>query len=121
MLRPEGVKDKMYGGFHDTNSHSINDCRVFRQRIQKAIQEGHLKFDDGMKIEKKPFPHNAVFFSVNMISAEDPKGKVKVLTSNRAKNSGVVDPDQQVANDEVKQPIRFQNSRINRVRIISQE
>jgi hypothetical protein len=37
MLRPNGVKEKRNCGFHDRNSHSINDCRVFRMRIQKAI------------------------------------------------------------------------------------
>jgi hypothetical protein len=37
MLRPDGVKEKRYCGFHDRNPHSINDCRVFRMRIQKAI------------------------------------------------------------------------------------
>jgi hypothetical protein len=37
MLQPDGVKEKCYCGFHDRNSHSINDCRVFRMRIQKAI------------------------------------------------------------------------------------
>jgi hypothetical protein len=51
MLRPDGVKEKRYCGFHDRNSHSINDCRVFRMRIQKAIQEGHLKFDNKMKLD----------------------------------------------------------------------
>jgi hypothetical protein len=33
MLRPDGVKDKKYCGLHDINSHSINECRVFRVRI----------------------------------------------------------------------------------------
>jgi hypothetical protein len=51
MLRPDGVKEKRYYGFHDRNSHSNNDCRVFRMRIQKAIQEGHLMFDDKMKLD----------------------------------------------------------------------
>jgi hypothetical protein len=37
MLRPDGVKEKRYCGFHDRNSHSINDCRVFRMRIQRTI------------------------------------------------------------------------------------
>jgi hypothetical protein len=37
MLRPDGVKEKCYCGFHDRNSHSINDCRVFRMRIQRSI------------------------------------------------------------------------------------
>jgi hypothetical protein len=36
MLRPNGVKEKRFCGFHDRNSHSINDCRVFRMRIQKV-------------------------------------------------------------------------------------
>jgi hypothetical protein len=56
LLRPDGVKVKRYCGFHDKNSHSINECRVFRMRIQKAIQEGHLKFDNKMKLLANPFP-----------------------------------------------------------------
>jgi hypothetical protein len=36
-----------------------------------------------------------VGFSVNMVTAEE-KGKVKVLTSARAKQDGSVDPTQQV-------------------------
>jgi hypothetical protein len=84
MLRPDGVKEKHYCGFHDRNSHSINDCRVFRMRIQKAIPEGHLKFDNKMKLDGHPFPQNMVGFSVSMVTAEE-KGKVKVLTSARAK------------------------------------
>jgi hypothetical protein len=64
MLRPDGVKEKHYCSFHDRNSHSINDCRVFRMRLQKAIQEGHLKFDNKMKLDGHPFPQNMVGFSV---------------------------------------------------------
>jgi hypothetical protein len=39
MLRPNGVKEKRYYGFHDRNSHSINDCRVFRMRIRKLYRK----------------------------------------------------------------------------------
>ena len=67
MLRPEGVKDKKFCGYHNTNSHSINDCRVFRQRIQKAIQDGHLNFNNKMKIDGQPFPQNLVSFYLNGI------------------------------------------------------
>jgi hypothetical protein len=84
MLRPDWIKERRYCGFHDRNSHSINDCRVFRMRIQKAIQEGHLKFDNKMKLDGHPFPQNMICFSVNMVTAEE-KGKVKVLTSDRAR------------------------------------
>jgi hypothetical protein len=99
MLRPDGVKEKRYCGFHDRNSHSINDCRVFRMRIHKAIQEGHLKFDNKMKLDGNPFPQNMVGFSANMVTAE--KGKVKVLTSARAKQDGSVDPARQVTVEQV--------------------
>jgi hypothetical protein len=57
-------------GFHDRNSHSINECRVFRMRIQKAIQEGHLMFDNKMKLDSNLFPHNMIGFSVNMVTVE---------------------------------------------------
>jgi hypothetical protein len=100
MLRPDGVKEKRYCGFHDRNSHSINYCRVFKMRMQRAIQEGHLKFDNKMKLDGHPFPQNMIFFSVNMVTAEE-KGKVKVLTSARAKQDGAVDPAQQVTLEQV--------------------
>jgi hypothetical protein len=104
MLRPDGVKEKRYYGFHDRNSHSINECRVFRMRIQKAIQEGHLKIDDKMKLDGNPFPQNMIGFSVNMVAAEE-KGKVKVLTSARAKQDGLVDPAQQVTVEQVHKEV----------------
>jgi hypothetical protein len=100
MLRPDGVKEKRYCGFHDRSSHSINECRVFRMRIQKAIQEGHLKFDNKMKLDGNPFPQNMIGFSINMVTAEG-KGKVKVLTSAKAKKDGSVDPAQQVTFEQI--------------------
>jgi hypothetical protein len=78
----------------------IGPSRVFRMRIQKAIQEGHLKFDNKMKLDGHPFPQNMVGFSVNMVTAEE-KGKVKVLTSARAKQDGAVDPERQVTLEQV--------------------
>jgi hypothetical protein len=69
-------------------------------RIQKSIQEGHLKFDNKMKLDGHPFPQNMVSFSVNMVIAEE-KGKVKVLTSARAKQDGSVDPSRQVTVEQV--------------------
>jgi hypothetical protein len=88
MLRPDGVKDKKYCGFHDRDSHSINECRVFRVRIQKAIQEGHLKFDNKMKLDGNPSPQNMIGFSINMVNVVEGKEKVKVLTSEKAKQDG---------------------------------
>jgi hypothetical protein len=69
-------------------------------RIQKAIREGHLRFDNKMKLDGNPFPQNMVGFSVNMVTAEE-KGKVKVLTSARARQDGTVDPERQVTPEQV--------------------
>jgi hypothetical protein len=69
-------------------------------RIQKAIQDGHLKFDNKMKLDGNPFPQNMVGFSINMVTTEE-KGKVKVLTSARAKQYGSVDPAQQVTVEQI--------------------
>jgi hypothetical protein len=101
MLRPDWIKEKCYCGFRERSSHSINDCRVFRMRIQKAIQERHLKFDNKMKLDGHPFPQNMISFSVNMVTAEE-KGKVKVLTSDRARQDGTVDPTRQVTLEQVR-------------------
>jgi hypothetical protein len=69
-------------------------------RIQKAIQEGHLKFDNKMKLDGHPLPQNMIGFSVSMVTVEE-KGKVKVLTSARAKQDGAVDPARQVTLEQV--------------------
>jgi hypothetical protein len=108
MLRSDGVKDKKYCGFHDRNSHSINECRAFRVRIQKAIQKGHLKFDNKMKLDGNPFPQNMIGFSINMVNAIEGKGKMKVLTSEKAKQDGSVDPTRQVTVEQIyKKEPRF--------------
>jgi hypothetical protein len=113
MLRPDEVKEKRYCGFHDRNYNSINGCRVFRMRIQKAIQEGPLKFDNKMKFDGNPFPQNITGFSVNMVNAVDEKGKVKVLTSAKAKQDGSVDPARQVTFEQIhKGEPRFPKSQI---------
>jgi hypothetical protein len=104
MLRSDGVKEKRYCGFHDRNSHSINECRVFRMRIQKAIQEGHLKFDNKMKLDGNPFPQNMIGFSVNMVTAEE-KWKVRVLTLAKAKQVGSIDPARQITFEQVHKEV----------------
>jgi hypothetical protein len=73
-------------------------------RIQKAIQEGHLKFDNKMKLDGNPFPPNMIGFSVSMVAAEE-KGKVKVLTSAKAKQDGSVDPARQVTFEQVHKEV----------------
>jgi hypothetical protein len=48
-----------------------------------------------MKIDAQPFAQSMVSFSMNMITLDDlkGKGKMKVLTSDRARIAGALDPD----------------------------
>jgi hypothetical protein len=61
-------------------------------RVQKAIQEAHLKFDNKMKLDGNPFPQSMMGFSINMVNAAEGKEKMNVLTSVKAKLDGSVDP-----------------------------
>ena len=58
MLPPEQLKNKKFCKFHNATSHSTNECRIFRQHIQRAIQQGRLKFDTPrkMKVDDNIFP-----------------------------------------------------------------
>ena len=89
ILPPDQLKNKKFYKFHNTTSHSTNECRIFRQHIQRAIQQGKLKFDtpQKMKVDDNPFPRDQ-----NMVDAKFVKGKTKVLTSTRAKETKIIDP-----------------------------
>ena len=84
MLPPEQLKNKKFYKFHNATSHSTNECRIFRQHIQKAIQQERLKFDTPrkMKVDDNPFPRDQ-----NMVDARLLKGKTKVLASTRSKRN----------------------------------
>ena len=52
------IKNKKFCKFHQIASHSTNNCMHFRDLIQKAIQDGRLKFEEKsapMKVDTKPF------------------------------------------------------------------
>ncbi len=60
---PEELKRHAYCKWHD--SHTSNDCNVFRRQVQSAIEEGRLKFIEGskMKLDHDPFPMNTIDFN----------------------------------------------------------
>ena len=99
MLPPGQLKNKKFYKFHNA-SHSTNECRIFRQHIQRAIQQGSLKFDTPrkMKVDDNPFPGDQ-----NMVDARLIKGKTKVLTSTKSKEAGTVDPKMQISADEYRE------------------
>jgi hypothetical protein len=65
-----------------------------------------------MKLDGSPFPQNMIGFSINMVNVEG-KEKVRVLTLEKAKQDGSVDPTRQVTYEQIhKKEPRFPNSQI---------
>ena len=56
----EELKGKKYYKFHNATNHSTNECRIFHFHIQKAIEQGRIKFEPAKKlvmdIDKHHFP-----------------------------------------------------------------
>jgi hypothetical protein len=42
----EELKKIKYCKWHNATSHSTNECKVFRQQLQSAIESGRIKFDN---------------------------------------------------------------------------
>ena len=88
MISPaEELKKIKYCKWHNATSHNTNECKVFRQQLQSAIESVRIKFDNSktqksMKIDQHYFPTNML----------DAKGKTKVLTSEVAEKNVLVDP-----------------------------
>ena len=100
MLPPDHLKNKKFYKFYNTTSHYTNECRIFWQHIQRAIQQGRLKFDTPwkMKVNDNPLPRDQ-----NMVDARLFKGKTKVLTSIRSRETGTVDPDMRISANEYRE------------------
>jgi hypothetical protein len=49
------LKRRAYCKFHNSFSHAIHGCNVFRRQVQSAINEGRLTFHE-MQVDKAPFP-----------------------------------------------------------------
>jgi hypothetical protein len=98
----EELKRMEYCKWHNATSHDTNDCKIFRQQIQLAIEQGRLKFETPtkaekpMKIDHHPFPTNTV-----EVSSKD-TSQVKLLISDSAQNKGAIDTKVQVTAADVK-------------------
>ena len=53
------LRGKKYCKLHNATNHNTNECRIFRLHIQKAIEQGKIKFEPAKKptmdIDKHPF------------------------------------------------------------------
>lgn len=73
----EELGKRRYCKWYNSGSHSTNDCKVFRQQIQVAIEGGKIKFDDSkrpMKVDGNPFPVNMVHTSSRTADAGRTRG-----------------------------------------------
>jgi hypothetical protein len=93
----EELNKILYCKWHNATSHSTNECKVFRQQLQSAIESGRIKFGNfktqkPMKIDQHPFPANML----------DAKEKTKVLMSEAAEKNASVDPQHRITTDDAK-------------------
>ncbi|KAK1620009.1 hypothetical protein QYE76_025526 [Lolium multiflorum] len=91
------LNGKPYCKWHNTFSHTTNDCRVWRQQIQMAIEQGRLIFNQyAMKVDTHPFP------AVNTVEYAYPEG----CQPGFSLSINMVEPghhsEQQQAFDEIK-------------------
>ena len=93
----EELKKMKYWKWHNATSHSINECKVFRQQLQSATESGRIKFDNSKA--QKPMKINQHLFPTNMLDA---KGKTKDLTLEAAEKSASVDSQHQITTDDAK-------------------
>jgi hypothetical protein len=54
---PEELKRRAWCKWHNFGSHATNNCNVFCQQIQSALNEGRLSLGE-MQVGKAPFPMN---------------------------------------------------------------
>ena len=113
MLPPDLLKNKKFYKSHNATSHSTNESKVFQQHIQRAIQQGRLKFDTPQKIK---VDDNPFLGDQNMVVTRLIKGKTKVLTSTKSREARIVDLERQISADKYrgikrrrdKQKIRYE-------------
>jgi hypothetical protein len=113
----EELKKRRYCKYHNSSTHTTNDCKVFRELIQKAIEKGRIglerKKGSSMGIEGHPFP-------TNMVPPSFSQGNFKVLTSERAKKARTVDSEKHISAKEyreIKAKQNQQNSRYDQFEI----
>jgi hypothetical protein len=70
MLYPHKTNSqkKKYCKWHDSYSHTTNECNYFHWQVQSVLNDGRLTLGDGgkMKLDVDPFP-------ISMVNLEEKK------------------------------------------------
>jgi hypothetical protein len=87
----EQLARRKYCKWHDSFSHTTNECNYFHRQIQLALNDSRLTLGDGQRVrlDVDPFPVNMINIEEKRVlvctdQAESTKGK-KVLVSNQLK------------------------------------
>jgi hypothetical protein len=119
------LKNKRYCKWHKSVSHDTNDCKIFRQEILTAIQQGRLKFEvpnKTMKIEGHPFPTNEVEINkekeahaeVMSPSADKERSSAGKSNSRYEHGEGSARPQQTVSSQMLLKKYQCHNERMRR-------
>ena len=75
----EEIRNMKYCKWHNATSHDTNECKVFRQQIQLALEQGKLKFE----APKRTMKIDQHLFATNMVDVARDKNipQAKILTS----------------------------------------
>jgi hypothetical protein len=84
------LKDCFFTIVVDSFSHATNDCNVFLRKVQSAITEGRLAFQE-MQVDTQPFPVNTIDIAYKKIlvrpeMADKGKGKDIIIGDPRISN-----------------------------------
>jgi hypothetical protein len=77
------IKKRAYCKWHNSFSHAINDCNVFRGQKQSSIDEGWLKFLD-IQLGSQSFPVNTWW--------EESSGSPEAINKNKCDNIVIGNP-----------------------------
>jgi hypothetical protein len=87
----EQLKGRVYCKWHDSFLHNTNDCAVFRRQIQSAINEGRLRFQKEVKIDRPPVP-------VTTLEPTSKKTIIRPCAADKSKNKNIVIGDPRTPN-----------------------
>ena len=107
--KAEELKGRIYCKYHDSSKHTTNNCVVFRDTIQRWIDDGKLKFPEKrMGVDTDPFPTTTVGMVDAHLPRDKGKGKIEIVSARHIPRKG----DQTAASDRFV--LEFPTSRFDR-------
>ena len=80
----EELKRRVYCKFHNTFSHTTNDCNMLRRQIQSAVNEGRIIVPK-IKVDQNPFSAHT-----HMLELNNPKVLIRPNQAKSTKEKNVI-------------------------------